>query len=276
MILGVRLGHWTAAEAATGCTVVLLPEGTTASGEVRGGAPATREFALLEPTRLVDRLDAVVLTGGSAFGLACADGVMGWLEEQGAGFPAPAGAVPIVVGLGLYDLAVGDAAVRPGPAAGRAACLAARETWTGGPVGAGSGARVGKWRGEPRPGGLGVASAVHGDLTVAAVMAVNAYGEPGGEAFGFPGRPPAIGANTTIGVVVTDARLTKAQCLVVAQGGHDGMARALWPPHCTVDGDAVVAAATGRVEAPLDLVRALAVRAVEDAVRAAVPAVGPA
>ena len=164
--------------------------------------------------------------------------------------------------------------MRPGPAEGRAACTAATEAWTAGPVGAGTGAAVGKWRGEPRPGGIGVATAVEGDVTVAAVMAVNAYGEPGGEAFGFPRQPPVIGANTTIGVVVTDARLTKAQCLVVAQGGHDGMARALWPPHCTVDGDAVVAAATGRVEAPLELVRALAVRAVEDAVRAAVPATG--
>ena len=271
MIAGVRVGHWSAPEARTGCTVVLLPEGTTASGEVRGGAPATRELALLEPTRLVDRLDAVVLTGGSAFGLACADGVMDWLEQQGAGFPTPAGAVPIVVGLWLYDLAVGDPAVRPGPAEGRAACLAATEVWAGGAVGAGTGATVAKWRGEPRAGGIGVAAAVDGDVTVAAIMAVNAYGEPGGEAFGFPNRPSGLGTNTTVGVVVTDAHLTKAQCLVVAQGGHDGMARALWPPHCTVDGDAVVAAATGRMEAPLDLVRALAVRAVEDAVRSAVP-----
>ena len=271
MIPGVRIGHWTATEARTGCTVVLFPEGTTASGEVRGGAPATREFALLEPSRLVDRLDAVVLTGGSAFGLACADGVMDWLEEQGTGFPTAAGAVPIVVGLGLYDLAVGDPAVRPGASEGRAACLAASEVWVAGAVGAGTGARVGKWREAPRPGGLGVAAVTEGPVTVAAAMAVNAFGEPDGERHGFPRRPSQVGSNTTVGVVVTDARLTKGQCLVVAQGGHDGMARALWPPHCTVDGDAVVAAATGRAEAPLELVRAMAVFAVEEAIRSAAP-----
>src|SRR5690606_24114506 len=118
---GVRVGHWTDRRAATGCTVVLLPEGTVASGEVRGGAPATRETALLDPTRTVTRLDAVVMTGGSAFGLASADGVMRFCEERGIGVPTPAGPVPIVVALGLFDLPVGDPSVRPGPEEGYAA-----------------------------------------------------------------------------------------------------------------------------------------------------------
>src|SRR5438270_11633500 len=122
---GVRVGHWTDAIAQTCCTVVLLPEGTVASGEVRGGAPAEREMALLDPSRTVTRLDAVVLTGGSAFGLASADGVMRYCEERGIGFPTAGGVVPIVVALGLYDLAEGDGSVRPGPDAGYAACEAA-------------------------------------------------------------------------------------------------------------------------------------------------------
>ena len=147
-VAGVRVGHWTDIEARTGCTVVLFPEGTLASGEVRGGAPATREFDLLDPHRLVHRLDAVVLSGGSAFGLAAADGVMRWLEERGVGFPTSAGPVPIVVGASLFDLAVGDPSVRPGPAEGYAACDAARaDSVDVGPVGAGTGATINKWRG---------------------------------------------------------------------------------------------------------------------------------
>jgi L-aminopeptidase/D-esterase-like protein len=185
---GLRVGHWTDATARTGCTVVLLPEGTVASGEVRGGAPATREVALLDPTRTVSRLDALVLTGGSAFGLASADGAVRFCEERGLGFPTPAGPVPIVVALGLFDLAVGDASVRPGAEQGYAACVAAG---TGpvevGLVGAGTGATVAGMRAvadeagpvERRPGGLVTASARVGDLVVAALVAVNAAGVPG-------------------------------------------------------------------------------------------------
>src|SRR5215471_1080141 len=122
---GVRVGHWTDAQARTGCTVVLLPPGSVASGEVRGGAPGTREWALLAPERTVARVDAVVLAGGSAFGLAACDGVMRWCEERGIGFPTPAGVVPIVVGMVLYDLWVGDPSVRPSAGSGYAACEAA-------------------------------------------------------------------------------------------------------------------------------------------------------
>ncbi|MBV9952636.1 MAG: P1 family peptidase, partial [Acidimicrobiia bacterium] len=122
---GIRAGHWTDEVARTGCTVVLLPDGTTGSAEVRGGAPASRELDALSPERIVSRVDAVLLTGGSAFGLAAADGVMRWCEEHGVGFPTPAGVVPIVPALGLYDLAVGDASVRPTADAGYEACASA-------------------------------------------------------------------------------------------------------------------------------------------------------
>lgn len=276
---GVRVGHWTDQVARTGCTTVLLPAGTVASGEVRGGAPGTREWDLLAPERLVARVDAVVLCGGSAFGLAAADGVVRWCEERGLGFPTAAGPVPIVVAAVLFDLLVGDAKVRPDAAAGYAACVAATagEVPTG-RVGAGTGATVSTWRGTEgtRPGGVGTASLRRGELVVGAVLAVNAFGDV------VPwGRPWTAGVavdpgtafsapSTTIGVVATNASLDKVGCLLVAQSAHDGLARALEPVHTTVDGDAVVAAATGGATAALDEVRALAAGAVEDAVRSAV------
>jgi L-aminopeptidase/D-esterase-like protein len=272
---GVRVGHWTDAVARTGCTVVLLPDGTVASGEVRGGAPATRDMALLDPGCLVDDVDAVLLTGGSAFGLAAADGVMRFCAEQGVGFPTTAGPVPIVVALGLFDLTVGDGSVRPGAGEGYRACLAATEGPVElGRVGAGAGSTVGKWAGQEasRAAGLGGAVARHDGVTVAALVAVNAIGDlvdgplvsarlpalpPAGERFG----------NTTIGLVVTDARLSKLECHLAARSGHDGLARALAPAHTRFDGDALVAAATGRVDASVDHVRELAALVVEQAVR---------
>jgi L-aminopeptidase/D-esterase-like protein len=276
---GVRVGHWTNDEARTGCTVVLFPEGTVASGEVRGGAPAAREMSLLDPSRTVARIDAVVLTGGSAFGLASADGVMRFCEERGIGFPTAGGPVPIVVTLGLYDLAQGDGSVRPGPDEGYTACDAA----TGGDVplglvGAGTGATIAKWQGRDhaRRGGIGAAMLRHGDLVVAALIAVNAYGdilEPGDDVPRIPAPPietaEAAFANTTIGVIVTNAALTKGECLLVAQSGHDGMSRALSPTHSTADGDALIAAATGMVPAEVEPVRSLAAAVVERAIRAA-------
>lgn len=296
---GLRVGHWTDPVAATGCTVVVFPAGTVASGEVRGGAPATREVALLDPTRTVARLDALVLTGGSAFGLAAADGVARWCEERGMGFPTPAGPVPIVVALALFDLMVGDPAVRPGPGEGYAACVAA----TAGPVaagrvGAGTGATVGGGGAAVpgpgprprRPGGLVTAASRVGDLVVAALVAVNAAGAPGADdalatgiaaaaapagrgdadAPGAPGGPWSAGlagmGNTTIGLVATNARLDKLGCHIVAQGAHDGLARAVFPAHGRSDGDAFVAASTGGVTADVDAVRALAVHVVARAI----------
>ncbi len=264
---GVTVGHWTDAEARTGCTVVLFPEGTVASGEVRGGAPATREFALLDPLMMIRRIDAVVLTGGSAFGLASADGVMDWLAARGRGFDTAGGVVPIVVAMALFDLAVGDGAVRPGADAGRRAADAADAGPYGvGSVGAGTGATVAKWRGieHRRPGGL-VTRTLEGPdgLVVSALVAVNAFGEPGAtpEAV-IDGSTGEAFANTTIGVVVTNARLDKVGCHLGAQSAHDGLARAVAPSHTTVDGDAFVVAATGRVDAELAVVRNLVTAAV--------------
>lgn len=275
---GVRVGHWTDGEAQTGCTVVLLPEGTVASGEVRGGAPATREFALLEPTRMVTRLDAVVLTGGSAFGLAAADGVMQHLAAAGVGFETAGGPVPIVVAMALYDLSVGDGSVRPTAEAGRlAAATAAGGPVETGRVGAGTGATVAKWRGPEhrRPGALvGAAIEADGGLVVAALVAVNAFGEPGasprdvahGSTAGSDLTEASPGTNTTIGVVVTNARLDKVGCHLLAQSAHHGLARSVAPSHTAVDGDAFVAAATGTVDAEAAVVRNLAVAVVSEAV----------
>jgi L-aminopeptidase/D-esterase-like protein len=275
---GVHVGHWSDPEGLTGCTVVLLPEGTVASGEIRGGAPGTREWELLRPERLVSRVDAVVLCGGSAFGLAACDGVVRWCEEHGRGFATRAGPVPIVVGMVLYDLAVGDPRARPGPDAGYAACQAASAVEVGmGQVGAGTGATMAKWTGELRPGGVGGASLHDGALVVGALFAVNAFGQlldpnlpsppwPGQAAGRGPGWPLS---STTIGAVATNARLDKGDCLLVAQSAHDGMARALEPVHTRYDGDAVVAAATGELDAPLEQVRLLAARATALAIRAA-------
>jgi L-aminopeptidase/D-esterase-like protein len=282
---GVLVGHWTDTTAATGCTVVRFPEGTVASGEVRGGAPATREFSLLEPHRIVARLDALVLAGGSAFGLAAADGVVGRLERLGQGFPTVAGPVPIVVAMALFDLAVGQASVRPGPQQGSRAFDAARERFSVGRVGAGAGATVGTWRGARRSSGLGAHVLRAGNLVVAALVAVNAAGEiddgrtvtqildgtfdrwpkPAAEPFGAG--PDGAGENTTIGVIVTNGAFDKTACLLLAQSGHDGLARALVPAHARSDGDALVAAATGAVEASIDVARVLAMLAVEQAVR---------
>lgn len=296
---GLRVGHWTDATAATGCTVVLLPAGTVASGEVRGGAPASRETDLLDPTRAVHRLDALVLTGGSAFGLAAADGVVRFCEERGLGFPTPAGPVPIVVALALFDLMVGDPSVRPGPEHGYLACRSA----TGGPVpvgrvGAGTGATVAGIRAvadevgmvERRPGGLVTAGVRVGELVVAALVAVNAAGVPGaGDALaldiarratasGSPpaGAPGAVGfGNTTVGLVATNAGLDKVGCHLVAQSAHDGLARAVFPAHTRADGDAFVAAAVGGVAAEVDVVRGLAAHVVAEAVSSLTGAAGP-
>jgi L-aminopeptidase/D-esterase-like protein len=281
-VAGVRVGHWTDAVARTGCTVALFPAGTVASGEVRGGAPGTREWELLAPDRLVAHLDAVVLCGGSAFGLAACDGVVRWCEERGLGLPTPVGPVPIVVGCVLYDLAVGDHRVRPVADDGYAACVAAvAGAHDVGAVGAGAGATVAKWRGpeQSRPGGLGsVTIRRHDDLIVSALVVCNAWGEPLGDipAPDLPA-PPDFGTNTTLGIVATNARLDKVACQLLAQSGHDGLARALRPVHTAFDGDAIVAAATGEVDPPLDgplgveVIRALAAEAVERATRAAVP-----
>jgi L-aminopeptidase/D-esterase-like protein len=273
-LLGAWAGH------GTGVTVILPPPGTVGSGEVRGGAPATREFALLEPTRLVERVDAVVLSGGSAFGLAAGDGVMGLLRQRGIGFPTPLGEVPIVVGMSIFD-----GSVRTGPPAAENGREAAFAAWSGaefrmGRVGAGAGATTGKWRGRVDPGGVGWAQRSAGSASVAAVVVVNAWGDVLGEdgrplAGGDTGAAPtaAFGVqNTTIAVVLTDALLSKVDCHLLAQSGHTGLARAIHPAHSRYDGDAVVALATGAVTegVHVDLIRAVAAETMAAAIRAAV------
>ena len=270
-IEGLRVGSWTDERAATGCTVVLFPDGTVASGEVRGGAPASRETALFDPTKTVDRIDALVLTGGSAFGLAACDGVMRFCEDRGMGVPTPVGPVPIVVGLGLFDLPVGDPTVRPGPEQGEAACVAATaETPELGLVGAGTGATVGDGAGGRRPGGLVSATARSGEVVVSALVVVNAFGVPGAAdtpASDPSGDKPVPFGHTTIGLVATNATLDKVSCQLVAQSAHDGLARAIFPAHTRFDGDALVAAAVGLVSTDLETVRALATHVVAESIR---------
>jgi L-aminopeptidase/D-esterase-like protein len=282
---GLRVGHWTGER--TGVTVVWAPAGTVGSGEVRGGAPATRETALLDPVRLMTQVDAVVLTGGSAFGLAAADGVVRFLAERGQGFPTAAGPVPIVVGAALFDLPCGTP---PGPEEGYAAAVdAARGNAAGsGRIGAGRGASVGKWKGREHsvPAGLGTAAVTDDDGTiVGALVACNAAGDvlaadgtvlagsaaPAGTA-AFPALSPF--ENTTLVVVATDARLTKLECHLVAQSAHDGLARATRPAHTRYDGDFAAVLATGGRPAHLDRVREAAAAAVALAVRSAVTAQG--
>ena len=280
-VAGVRIGHHTDGRARTGCTVVRIDRPNVASGEVRGGAPATREFALLDPRRTVGGIDAVVLSGGSAFGLATCDGVVAELAEEGVGVETRHGVVPIVVGLALYDLGVGDSESRPDAAAGRAALATASSNATVGNVGAGTGATVGTWRGPDRrrPGGLGIARIASGDLVVSAVVAVNAAGdlvsESGDEdiigavaagTFDWPPDDGLVSENTTIGVIVTNAALDKTGCRLVAEAGHDGMARAIVPAHTPFDGDALVAVSCGDVATSLSRVRLMAATAVDRAI----------
>jgi L-aminopeptidase/D-esterase-like protein len=287
---GVSVGHWTDPVGRTGCTVILAPDGAAAGVDVRGGAPGTLGTDALRPGRLVERAHAILLTGGSAFGLDAGGGVLRYLEERGVGHPIGGARVPVVAGAVIFDLLTGDPRARPDAAAGYAACLAATGQPAVGAVGAGTGATVAKaGGGPPRPGGLGVASEPAGPATVAAVMVANSVGAiwdderhewvaPLAPGEGAPG--PVAGANTTIGVVITDAELTREQANRVAAVAHDGLARAVRPAHTRFDGDTIFCLATGAVPTPptaaapalADLVEAVAAqvvaRAIADGVRA--------
>jgi L-aminopeptidase/D-esterase-like protein len=272
-IAGLLVGHWTDRESATGCTVVLgPPQGFAAAVSVRGGAPGTRETDVLRPGNLVQRIHGVLLTGGSAFGLDAAAGIMRYLEEARIGFETRGGRVPIVVGAVLYDLSVGRADVRPGAEQGYAACLSGlSEDSAQGSVGAGTGATVAKAGGIDRAikGGIGSASErLHDGTLVAALVAVNAFGDvrdiETGELIAHP-RADAAGRretaiellrrrgsrreesfmNTTLAIVATSAGLSRDQLIRVAEMGHGGIARAIEPSHTPADGDIVFAIATG-------------------------------
>lgn len=276
---GILVGHWTDPVGLTGCTVILCPEGTVGSGEVRGGAPGTRETDLLRPGMLVNQVNAVLLTGGSAFGLAAADGVMRFLEERGLGFETPAGRVPIVPAAVLFDLGVGDRSARPGPEEGYAACRAATEDVGEGNIGAGTGATVAKVNGPEGAvkGGLGTASRSQGDLIVGALAVVNALGEVLAEdgtvlapsRVDAPKEPPARTAptNTTLVVVATNAGLSKERVHLLARASHEGLSQAIRPAHTIWDGDAVFSLATGRVDGDQEAIEAMAVDAVTEAIR---------
>lgn len=287
---GVSVGHWTDEAGRTGCTVVLVPGGAVPGVDVRGGAPGTLGTDELRPGMTAERAHAILLTGGSAFGLAAADGVMRYLDELGVGFAIGTVRVPIVAGAVIFDLLTGDPRARPDAAAGHAACLAATGHPEVGAVGAGTGATVAKvGGGRPRPGGVGIASAPAGAATVAAVMVANSVGgiwDDERHEWAAPLAPgegaaaPVAGANTTLGVVVTDAELTKEQVNRVAAVAHDGIARAVRPAHTRYDGDTIFCLATGAVTpgpsgtAPVpalaDLVEAAAAEAVARAIVQAV------
>jgi L-aminopeptidase/D-esterase-like protein len=307
-VAGIKVGHFTDSRRPTGCTVILCEEGAVGAVDVRGAAPGTRETDLLDPINTVQQVHAIVLSGGSAFGLDTATGVMRYLEERGVGFDMRVARVPIVSAAVIFDLGVGDAKIRPDAEAGYNAAKAATSNAPAeGNVGAGAGATVGKLFGMSRAmkGGLGAASIklpVEKDgkssLTVGAIVAVNAVGDvidPGagkviagartkdGKALlgsmnailrGEPAPPLLGGSSTTIGVVATDVKLDKAQATKVAQMAHDGLARAINPVHTAFDGDTIFALATGRSSsaANVTLIGALAAEAMAQAVVRAVKA----
>ena len=321
-VRGLSVGHFTDSRRPTGCTVVLTPQGAVAGVDVRGAAPGTRETELLSPLNAVEHVHAILLSGGSAFGLDAAGGVMRWLEEHGVGVQVgltPAGEaagkpirVPIVPAAILFDLFTGDPAVRPDAAAGYAACVAAHAQPQGQPpaqgnVGAGAGAVVGKLFGIERAmkGGIGSASVCVNGVTVAAIVAVNAMGDVIDPASGavvagsrsvdgrsmvgatrsmLAGTVPLDlmpGAATSIGVVATDAVLTKVQANKIAQMAHDGLARSIDPVHTLSDGDTLFALGTGasglRVHTTVlgTLAAVVVARAVLNAVKAAQGIAGP-
>jgi L-aminopeptidase/D-esterase-like protein len=273
-VAGLEVGHYTDRANATGCTVILCRQGAVGGVDVRGGSPGTRETDLLRPMHRVDRVHAVVLSGGSAFGLDAASGVVSYLAEQGIGISVGPAIVPIVSAAILFDLGLVTWRVHPGPKEGRAACLAASAAPVmEGSVGAGTGATVGKARGLPHAvkGGVGSASRrLPGGAVVAAVVAVNAYGGVvdyrTGRLIAGPRREDGAGfydtvelllrgeasnedlplTNTTIGVVATDASLTREQANFLAQLSHDGLALAIRPCHTMRDGDTMFVMATGR------------------------------
>jgi L-aminopeptidase/D-esterase-like protein len=298
-VAGIKIGHFTDSRRPTGCTVILTEEGAVAGVDVRGAAPGTRDTDLLNPINTVQTVHAIMLAGGSAFGLDAATGAMRYLEEHGIGFDMRVARVPIVPAAILFDLGVGDAKIRPDAEAGYKACKAATTAAPAeGNVGAGAGATVGKLFGMSRAmkSGIGTSAIKIAGVTVGAIVAVNAIGDVFDPSTGKPiagartkdGKsllnsmaailrgeplPPVLaGTATTIGVVATDVVLTKAQASKVAQMAHDGLARTINPVHTAYDGDTIFALATGKSSraANLTLIGALAAEAMAQAVVRAV------
>lgn len=272
-VQGIQVGHFTDPRRPTGCSVVLCPQGAVGGVDVRGAAPGTRETDLLDPSHLVQQVHGITLSGGSAWGLDAASGTVRWLEEQGAGLDIGVGRIPLVPAAVLFDVMLGDMRIRPDAAAGYAACQAAsHERPAEGSVGAGAGAVVGKIFGHARAmkGGIGTASFTVDGVTVGALVACNALGDvyhphtgqllagartaDGQQLLGardalLRGEAPSAilaGSNTTLGVVATDAQITKPQAQRLATVAHDGLARAINPVHTMSDGDTLFALGTGQ------------------------------
>ena len=301
-IEGIKIGHDQDLDAATGCTVVIGEAGVTAGVDVRGGAPGTRETDLLDPVNLVEQIHAVVMAGGSSFGLDSASGVMQYLEEKGVGLDVFVTKVPIVCGAVLFDLTIGDHRVRPNKEMGYQACLNADDTeCEEGCVGAGTGATVGKILGMERcmKSGLGTYCIQTGDLKIGAIVAVNCLGDvidpktgetlagvldENGKRFlnseeimikEFSDRKIEFSGNTTIGVIVTNAKLTKPEANKVASMAHNGYGRTMRPAHTMFDGDTIFAVATGRVDKDVSVAGLLAAKIMEQAVIRAVKQATP-
>jgi L-aminopeptidase/D-esterase-like protein len=294
-VRGVEVGHAQDEEALTGCTVILCRKGAVAGVDVRGGAPGTRETDLLDPVNLVERVHAVVLAGGSAFGLEAASGVMRYLEEQKIGLDTGAAKVPIVPAAILYDLNLGRADIRPDSAMGyHAAASASSRAPVEGNAGAGMGASVGKMRGMKfaMKSGIGTWSVNLRGIIIGALVAVNAVGDvidpnngrllaglrPGGALAWMKKNqaPAAVKSNTVTGVVATNAKLTKAQAAKVAQMAQDGLARVIRPAHTMFDGDTIFALATGEKKADVSMVGAFAADVMAEAILRAVKLAAPA
>lgn len=298
----LRVGHFTSEKRPTGCTVVLFDKGAVAGVDVRGSAPGTRETDLLRPVNTVQTVNAIVLSGGSAFGLDSASGVMRYLDEHHQGYRVGKMVVPIVPAAILFDLGVGDGKIRPDAEAGYAACKAAHAAVEEGNVGAGAGATVGKFFGSSSAmkGGLGTSSIRIGSsgIVVGAIVAVNAVGDilDDGDGKILAGALTAdrarfrntaaqiaaglllqktdnrAGGNSTIGIVTTNARMTKTEMTKVAQMAHDGFARSINPVHTAADGDTIFAASTGTATEKADVttIGVVAAQAMAQAVRRAV------
>lgn len=290
---GVKVGHFEDLEALTGCSVILVEEGATGGVDVRGSAPGTRETDLLDPVNLVDKVHGICLSGGSAFGLDAATGVMKYLEEEGIGLDVGVTKVPIVPAAVLFDLEVGSSKVRPDSRMGyEAAKRASTKPFKVGNIGAGCGATVGKLAGNSNcmKGGLGSASyTLHDGTVIGALVAVNAVGDirnpANGKILAGPLNrekhqicnslevlqqhfPPIMnaGTNTTIGVIAVNAELTKAEAKKVAQMAHDGYARTIYPAHTMFDGDTIFTLATGGLKLPVDILGAMAAKVMEEAI----------
>jgi L-aminopeptidase/D-esterase-like protein len=283
-IPGIQVGHWTHGEASTGCTVVVLPEPNVVSAEARGAAPGTREYALLQPGMRVEQVQAILLTGGSAFGLSAADGVVRGLEADGRGHETPVGLVPIVPAAVVFDL-FPDFSVRPGPDDGEAAYRAASsDPVEMGRVGAGTGTTVAKWRGfdQRRPGGLGSAVRRVGEVTVGALVVLNSVGDifslegesltGGSHEPGLPDFTPEAFTNTTLAVIATNAGLSRTEASRLTVRAHDALGACVRPAHTRYDGDIAFSVSCGPVEADVDVVAEAAFAATAAAIEAGVRA----